>query len=127
MCRFSSSSTLYRVKSIVAQPFTGHVETVVLLSKVDISTKRIKVDFPLEDLDTSGFQEGATYGEIKDWIKQKYHFQVSSLNIAQVKEKHGIIERENFNKPKEPDSKQPGCSEHKAKAIEDALKHFHMI
>ena len=52
---------------------------------------------------------------------------VTNLNIAQVKQKHGIIERENYNKPKSPDSKQPGCTEEKVKAIEDAMRHFQMI
>ena len=54
-------------------------------------------------------------------------FHVTNLNIAQVKQKHGIIERENYNKPKSPDSKQPGCPEEKVKAIEDAMRHFQMI
>ena len=52
---------------------------------------------------------------------------MTNLNIAQVKQKHGIIERENYNKPKSPDSKQPGCPEEKVKVIEDALRHFQMI
>ena len=56
------------------------------------------------------------------------HFaRICHLNIAQVKQKHGIIERENYNKPKSPDSKQPGCPEKKVKAIEDAMRHFQMI
>ncbi len=46
---------------------------------------------------------------------------------AQVKQKRGIIERENYNKPKSEDSKQPGCPEEKLKAIEDAMRHFQMI
>ena len=52
---------------------------------------------------------------------------MTNLNIAQVKQIHGIIERENYNKPKSPDSKQPGCPEEKVKAIEAALKYFQMI
>ena len=44
---------------------------------------------------------------------------VSSLYIAQVKQKHGIIERENYNKPI--------CPPEKEKAIAEALKHFGMI
>ena len=54
-------------------------------------------------------------------------FHVTNLNIAQAKQKHGIIERENYNKPKSSDSKQPGCPEEKLKAIEDAMRHFQMI
>ena len=50
----------------------------------------------------------------------------SSLYIAQVKQKCGIIERENYNKPKSEDAKQPQCPPDKEKAIKEALKHFGM-
>ena len=73
-------------------------------------------------MDMSRFQQGATYEQIQDWVQEKYGFHVSHLNIAQVKRKHGIIERENYNKPKSPDSKQPGCPDGKEKAIEAALR-----
>lgn len=52
---------------------------------------------------------------------------VSNLHIAQVKVKHGIIERENYNLPKSEDSKQPQCPKEKEDAIVDALKYFQMI
>ena len=52
---------------------------------------------------------------------------VSSLYIAQVKQKHGIIERENYNKPKFEDAKQPQCPPEKERAITEALKYFGMI
>ena len=103
------------------------IETVVLLSKGNISSQNIRVEFSLEDVDMSRFQQGATYEQIQDWVQEKYGFHVSHLNVAQVKRKHGIIERENYNKPKSSDSKQPGCPEEKVKAIEAALKHFQMI
>ena len=61
------------------------------------------------------------------WVKEHYGFHVTNLNIAQVKQKHGIIERENYNMPKSENSRQPGCPEEKVKAIEDALRHFQMI
>ena len=77
-------------------------------------------------MDMSGFQQGATYGEIRDWVQEHYGFHVTNLNIAKVKQTYGIIERENYNKPKSPDFRQPGCPEEKVKAIEDALKHFRM-
>ena len=69
----------------------------------------------------------ATYQEIQDWVQEKYGFHVTHLNIAKTKRKCGIIERENYNKPKSSDSKQPGCPEEKIKAIEDAMRHFQMI
>ena len=42
-------------------------------------------------MDTDGFKKGATYNAIRDWIKEKYGYRVTNLNIAQVKQKHGII------------------------------------
>ena len=52
---------------------------------------------------------------------------VSSLYIAQVKQKYGIIERENYNKPKSENAKQPKCPPEKEAAIMEALKFFGMI
>ena len=106
---------------------SNSVKTVCLLSKGDVKSQKLRVEFSLEDMDTDGFKKGATYNAIRDWIKEKYGYRVTNLNIAQVKQKHGIIERENYNKPKSPDSKQPGCPEEKAKAIEAAMRHFQMI
>ena len=121
------------------------VETVCLLSKGDVKSQKLRVEFSLEDMDTDGFKEGATYNAIRDWIKEKYGYRVTNLNIAQVKQKHGIIERENYNKPKSPGakgpvdlcpartgvatetSKQPGTSDMRIKAIEEAMRHFQMI
>ena len=37
-----------------------HVETVVLLSKGEINSKKLRVEFSLADMDMSGFQKGAT-------------------------------------------------------------------
>ena len=108
-------------------PWTEHVETVVLLSKGEIPSKKVKVEFSLEGMDTDGFKDGATYDEIRDWVQEKYDLHVTNLNIAQVKRKNGIIERENYNKPKSEDSKQPGTTPEKEKAITEALKHFNMI
>ena len=108
-------------------PRTSHVETVVQLSKGNISSQNVRVEFSLEDMDMSRFQQGATYEQIQDWVQEKYGFHVSHLNIAQVKRKHGIIERENYNKAKSPDSRQPGCPEDKTKAIEAALRFYQMI
>lgn len=102
-------------------------ETVVLLSKGEIDSKKIKVEFSLEDMDMSGFQKGATYGEIKDYVLKQTGLKVSSLYIAQVKQKCGIIERENYNKAKSEEARQPKCPAEKEKAIEEALRHFGML
>ena len=108
-------------------PQTKHVETVVQLSKGEIQSKKIRVDFSLEDMDMSGFQKGATYGEIKAYVKEHTGLTVSSLYIAQVKQKCGIIERENYNKPKSENAKQPQCPPEKEAAIREALEYFKMI
>ncbi len=108
-------------------PQTPHVETVVQLSKGNISSQNVRVEFSLEDMDMSRFQQRATYEQIQDWVQEKYGFHVTHLNIAQVKRKHGIIERENYNKPKSSDSRQPGCPDEKVQAIKAALRFYQMI
>ena len=108
-------------------PGTGNVETVCILSKLSEAKNHISVKVDMDELDLTAAESKATYEEIQEWVKEKFGFHVTHLNIAQVKRKHGIIERENYNKPKSPDSKQPGCPEEKEKAVEAALKHFQMI
>ena len=108
-------------------PHTRHIETVVLLSKGEINSKKVRVEFSLENMDMSGFQNDATYGQIKERVLQQTGLKVSSLYIAQVKQKYGIIERENYNKPKSENAKQPKCPPEKEAAITEALKFFGMI
>ena len=107
-------------------PFTRHVETVVLLGrKFEKSREHVYLDYePSAEIDLPG---GATYSEIKQWIQAEYDLKVSSLYVAQVKQKHGIVERECYNKPKSENAKQPKCPPEKEAAIEAALKHFKMI
>ena len=69
----------------------------------------------------------ATYKEIEEWVQKHYGFHVTNLNIAQVKQKYGIIERENYNKPKSENSRQPGTIPEKENAITEALNFFKMI
>ena len=69
----------------------------------------------------------ATYKEIQEYVLKEHGLNVSSLYISQVKRKCGIIERENYNKSKSEDAKQPLCPEDKEMAIKDALEHFGMI
>ena len=108
-------------------PHTNHVETVVLLSKGEIDSKKVRVEFSLEDMDMSGFQKGATYEQIKAYVLEKHGLKVSSLYISQVKRKCGIIERDNYNKPKSEDAKQPQCPPEKEAAIMEALRYFYMV
>ena len=104
-----------------------HVETVVQLSKGNISSQNVKVEFSLEDMDMSGFQQGATYEQIQEWVQEKYGFHVSHLNIAKTKRKCGIIERQNYNLPKGEDSRSPETPKEKEVAIIEAFKVFRMI
>jgi len=106
-------------------PRTNHVETVVLLSKLK-SSKSIEVRIDLDDVDLTKSESKATYDAIKSYVLDKYGFKVSQLYIAQVKRKHGIIERENYYTG-EGKAKVPQVPEDKEKAIEDALRYFQMI
>ena len=107
--------------------YAAHVETVCLLSKLHEAKHHINVKVDMDELDLTSAEAKATYKEIEEWVQEHYGFHVTNLNIAQVKQKHGIIERENYNKPKSENSRQPGCPEEKVKAIEEALKFFQMI
>ena len=119
----------YRVEKICCVdmfPNTYHVETVCLLSKLN-AKQHIEVDIHMDELDLTDAEKKATYSEIKEYVLEHTGLKVSSLYIAQVKQKCGIIERENYNKPKSDDTKQPQCPPDKEKAIKEALKHFGMI
>ena len=118
------------VKACPVDMFSGteHVETVVLLSKgIDISAGKLRVEISVEDMDLSAAHGNASYNKIKKHVYEKTGLQVSNLNIAQVKRKYGIIERENYNLPKSENSKQPNCTPEKEKAIVAALQYFKMI
>lgn len=81
----------------------------------------------LNELDVTRAESKATYAEIKDYVLREHGLNVSNLYISQVKRKCGIIERENYNKSKSEDAKQPLCPEDKEMAIKDALEHFGMV
>lgn len=106
-------------------PGTAHVETVCLLVLRNPVT-HINIDVDVEEMvqDKRGL---ATYEQIKDYVLEHSGLKVSSLYIAQVKQKYGIIERENYNKPKSEDARQPQCPLEKEKAITEALRHFGVI
>lgn len=108
-------------------PATSHVETVVLLSKGEVDSKKIRVEFSLEDMDMSEFQDGATYTQIKDYVLEHSGLKVSNLYISQIKRKCGIGVGKNYNLPKSEDSRQPLCPPEKEKAIREAFKYFGMI
>ena len=103
------------------------VETVVLLSKGEIDSKKVRVEFSLEDMDMSGFQKGATYEQIKAYVLEKFELKVSSLYISQIKRKCGLDVGQNYNLSKKENAKVPKCPPEKEAAIMDALKYFQMI
>lgn len=116
-----------KVQCVDMFPNTVHVETVVLLSKGEVDSKKIRVEFSLEDMDMSEFQDGATYTQIKDYVLEHSGLKVSNLYISQIKRKCGIEVGKNYNLPKSEDSRQPQCPPEKEKAIREAFKYFGMI
>ena len=108
-------------------PGTAPKETVVLLSKGEIDSKKVRVEFSLEDMDMSGFQKGATYEQIKAYVLEHTGLKVSSLYISQIKRKCGLDVGQNYNLSKKEDAKVPKCPPEKEAAIRDALKYFQMI
>ena len=87
----------------------------------------IRIGLDLSELDITASEKKATYEEIQSYVLEHTGLKVNHLYIAQVKQKYGIIERENYNKPKSEDSKQPQCPPEKEAAITEALKYFKMI
>ena len=116
-----------KVQPVDLFPRTKHVECVIALSKGEIDSKKVRVEFSLEGMDTSGLQKGATYPEIKARVLEQTGLKVSSLYISQVKQKCGLEVRENHHKAKSENTKQPQCPKEKEDAIVEALKHFQMI
>lgn len=117
---------IVRVQPVDQFAHTVHVETVVQLVR-KIPDTYIDITVDMDELDLTSSEARATYEEIKDYIFERFGLKVSSLNIAQVKTKCGIIERENYDKPKSENTKQPQCTKDKEEAIMNALRHFKMI
>ena len=117
--------TAQRACAVDMFPRADHIETVcqLVLRKPAV---HINIDVDVEEL-VQDKRGAATYGQIKDYVLEHSGLKVSSLYIAQVKQKYGIIERENYNKTKSENVKQPQCPPEKEKAITEALKHFGMI
>ena len=115
-----------RVQPVDMFPLTGHVETVVLLSKLN-TKQHIEVELNLDELDLTAAESKATYDEIKTYVLEKHGLKVSSLYISQVKRKCGLDVGQNYNLSKKEDAKVPQCPPEKEAAIVDALKYFQMI
>ena len=115
-----------RVKLMDMFPRTVHVETVVLLSKLN-TKQHVEVELNLDELDLTAAESKATYDEIKAYVLEKYGLKVSSLYISQIKRKCGLDVGQNYNLSKKEDAKVPQCPPEKEAAIIEALKHFQMI
>ena len=119
---------LERVRPVDQFAHTVHVETVCLLSKLHEAKHHVNVRLDMDELDLTSAESKATYEEIKKYVAEHYDgMKISNLYIAQIKAKYGIIERENYNKPKSDDARQPKCPKEKEEAIVEALKFFQMI
>lgn len=114
---------LKKVQPVDLFPQTHHVETVALLSKLDVD-KHISVEI---ELDLTSAESKATYAQIKEYVWNKFELKVSTLYIAQIKKKCGIELREHYNKSKKDKQIIPQCTPEKEEAIMDALRHFKMI
>lgn len=117
---------LVKIQPVDLFPMTHHVETVALLSKLDVD-KHIDVEIKLDELDLTSAESKATYAQIKEYILEKFNLKVSTLYIAQIKRKCGIELREHYNKSKKEKQVIPQCTPEKEEAIMDALRHFKMI
>ena len=115
-----------KARAVDLFPRTAHVETVVLLSKLN-TKQHIEVELNLDELDLTAAESKATYEEIKGYVLEKYGLKVSSLYISQVKRKCGLDVGKNYNLSKKADAKVPQCPSEKEAAIMEALKYFSMI
>ena len=122
----------YQVEKVaVCDMFPGsvHVETVVLLGRKKSTEDMVYayVDYePEDDTYLQGMKGNATYREIKEWIKAEYGMSVSSLYVAQIKDKCGFEKCQNYNIG-ENKAHVPNCPPEKEKVILKAFKHFRMI
>lgn len=117
--RFLATTDIHRIVS-------RHVETVVQLSQRKPDDV-IEVDLDIDELDITASEKKPTYQKIKQYVLEHTGLKVSSLYVAQVKQKCGLDMRLNYNQSKSENAKQPVCPKEKEDAIMDALKYFNMI
>ena len=103
--------------------FNIHVETVVLLRREKVDGY-VDIDLNVESLE--GRSGTATYKEIQEYIEKENGFKVSTLYIAQIKDKVGL-EKRDASWIKSGKGKVPICPLEKKEAIMDAFRHFNLI
>ena len=81
-----------------------------------VDSRKVNVDFSLENIDLSEFKGKATYNQIKAYVLEQTGLKVSSRYIAQIKKKCGLDVGENFNLPKSKNARQPQCTPEKKEA-----------
>ena len=87
----------------------------------------IDVRLDMDELDLTAAERKASYQRIRDYIHEKYGFNIPNLYIAQVKRKLGLEVGVNYNHSKKDFHRVPQCPAEKEAAIIDALKYFKML
>ena len=104
-------------------PWTGHVETVVLLSR---ETNPLTVEVRME-VETGEVKEHPTYKRIQEYVQEKYGFKVHTAYIAEVKRMVGLDMHRAPNAVEQRKHEYHPCPPEKVEAIKDALRHFGLI
>ena len=104
-------------------PNTQHVETCVLLGLKDVDDY-MYIDYEPDHHIVDGGK--ATYREITEYVQEHYGLKVTSLDIAQVKDKCNLSKRKNYYTGKEG-HKVPQVTEEKEQAIREAFKQLGLI
>lgn len=122
----------YRVEKGVGVdlfPWTGHVETVVLLTQKRKSKDyKVEIEIPIDvDGSKTYTEEKSTYQNIKKFIKAKYGVNTHTKDIAEVKRDCGVEMRLNYNISKKENPKIRHCTQEKRGYIMDALEYYQVI
>ena len=118
-----------RVRCVDMFPQSGHVETVVLLTRKRKSKDyKVEIEIPIDvDGSKTYTEEKSTYQNIKKFIKTKYGVNTHTKDIAEVKRDCGVEMRLNYNISKKENPKIRHCTQEKRGYIMDALEYYQVI